>query len=296
LDDGHGGRKDARAFLEQHGVTFGAGASATIKPDSSTLVLKNTPEQIKVAIGVLARFPGVVLGPHDLPIRKVKFPLLPTPPIAGMPGGSTAASEPVNTIGVLKEFPGSSIDVGRATLAAELNQDPQASASRYAAIVANFDAQRRSAATAVYGLGEAYRKMGRNAEARIQYARILREFVDFPELARQSQRQLSTTSPSAPDPEFVGAMGGGNADAAEEERALAQQELALLERQLTLTQDRIQAGLMPQSEALSLQRDILRLKQQLVRLSRGSGRPPGTTPPSADGAHGDHEPAPARGQ
>jgi hypothetical protein len=133
--------------------------------------------------------------------------------------------------------------------------------------------------------------MGRNTEARVQYARILREFVDFPEVARQSQRQLSTTSGSA-DPGFVGTLGGGSAETADEERVLMQEELALLERELALTQDRITAGMAPQTQALPLQRDILRVKQQLVRLPRG-GRASSSTPPAVDGS-GNHEPTPAR--
>jgi hypothetical protein len=319
MNDGHGGSKNAQELLQQNGVTFGPGAVATYKADSASLVVRNTRDQIKLVERVLPQLPGAVVisasgvpvmgdtvsagGPGSTPssagvrtatastVRGAANYLPPpsTPPVAGMPGGRTAVNEPV-AVGVLKEFPVASIDVGRANLAAELNQDPQASASRYAAIVANFDAQRQAAATAVYGLGEAYRKMGRNAEARVQYARILREFVDFPELARQSQRQLSTTSGGA-DLEFSGTVDGGNAETTDEERVLVRQELALLERELATTQDRIKAGLSPQSESLQLQRDILRLKQQLVRLSRGSGRATSTTPPSGGGS-GNHESTP----
>ncbi len=220
---------------------------------------------------------------------------MPAPPLApGFAGagapGMPAANPPVNAWGVLKEYAAGTIDVGRANLSAELNQDPQASASRYAAIVANFDAQRQAAATAIYGLGEAYRKMGRVAEARVQYARILREFVDFSELARQSQRQLSATPVSA-DLELTGTF-GGSAETVEEEKVLLKEEMALLERQLALIQDRIQAGIVPQTEALPLQRDILRVKQQLLRLPRGQGKPAISTPPApgTDGS-GNHEPA-----
>jgi hypothetical protein len=220
------------------------------------------------------------------------LPPTPPPPRAG--GSISLESGFGGSIyAVGREFPVTSVEVAQAHLAGELNHDPQASASRYAAIVANFDAQRQAAATAVYGLGEAYRKMGRNVEARVQYARILREFVDFPELARQSQRQLSTTSSPA-DPDSAGGISnGGRSENVQEERALLREELELLERELVRTQDRINAGVEPTSSGLQLQRDILRLKQQLARLPRSGG---GTLPPTplpegggadSQGSHGE---------
>jgi hypothetical protein len=53
-----------------------------------------------------------------------------------------------------------------------------------------FDSQRPAAAQAVFRLGECYRRLKRFEEARIQYARILREFTDSPELVAQSARLL----------------------------------------------------------------------------------------------------------
>jgi hypothetical protein len=190
-----------------------------------------------------------------------------------------------------KEFPVTSVEVAQAHLAEELNQDPQGAASRYAAIVANFDAQRQAAATAIYGLGESYRKMGRNAEARIQYARILREFVDFPELTRQSQRQLSSTPPARDE---EGNSFGGRTDASDEERALLREELSLLEKEWQTTQERIKAGLAPTNEGLQLQRDILKLKQQLARLPREANRTPTPAPEKHESldAGGENKPEP----
>jgi TolA-binding protein len=73
----------------------------------------------------------------------------------------------------------------------DVNADPKNAALQYQNFIAGFDSQREAAAHAVFGLGEAYRKLGRMEEARAQYARILREFVDFPDLARQSQKLLA---------------------------------------------------------------------------------------------------------
>jgi hypothetical protein len=328
FDDGHGGTTNASDVLQQNGVTFEKGAFAIFIRASSTLVVKNTPEQIKLVEGVISHsrpavevgapgftsgFGGTIsvsggksgrgatatLGGGLAPsaVNHSEYAPSPTPPRPGARIGVEGVSGIVadSAYAVSGEFPVTSVEVGRAHLAGELNHDPQASASRYAAIVANFDAQRQAAATAVYGLGEAYRKMGRNVEARVQYARILREFVDFPELTRQSQRQLSTTSSPA-DPDSAGGISdGGRSENVQEERALLREELELLERELVRTQDRIKAGVEPTSSALQLQRDILRLKQQLARLPRvGGGAPP--TPLPEGGGAGLHDSHGARGE
>jgi hypothetical protein len=201
------------------------------------------------------------------------------------------------------------IDLARAKLAAELSADPQAAASRYAALVANFDAQRQSAAQAIFGLGEAYRRMKRFTEARVQYARILREFVDFPELAKLSQKQLGSTTSFTGDDDPRGeqplatpiAPGIATSPAVwREQRELVMEELQLLNEELARTKSRIEAGVEPKSSTLPLQREILRLKQELLRIPNDDARATPTqkapSPAPADPSH-EHEheaPAPAR--
>jgi hypothetical protein len=69
--------------------------------------------------------------------------------------------------------------------------DPARAIDSYQQIVREFDQRRPAAAQAIFRLAESYRKLGRNEEAKVQYARILREFTDQPQLAQLSQRQLS---------------------------------------------------------------------------------------------------------
>ena len=57
--------------------------------------------------------------------------------------------------------------------------------------LAAFDNSRADAANAVFRLAECYRRLKRFDEAKVQYARILREFVDFPDLAKPSQKLLA---------------------------------------------------------------------------------------------------------
>jgi hypothetical protein len=53
-----------------------------------------------------------------------------------------------------------------------------------------------------------------------------------------------------------------------EERELVMQELKLLEGELETIKTRIQQGVEPTSSALPIQREILQLKQRLVRLRK----------------------------
>ncbi len=180
----------------------------------------------------------------------------------------------------------------------EVSANPQDAAHRYEAIIAGFDSQRAAAAQAVFRLGESYRRMGRVDEARVQFARILREFVDFPELAALSQQQLTQALPrpqpgsvyGTPPVYFGGSEAGGSPPAGgmasgyapvtpriapapsdeaaaavrEEERALLQEEIGLLEEALSDVSQQFMSGVASRSDVLSVQREILQLKRQLL--------------------------------
>ena len=75
-------------------------------------------------------------------------------------------------------------------LAEEREQDYVKAAEHYRSVIREFDAQRNEAANAVFRLGECLRKLGRLEEAKVQYARVLREFPDFVELTKQSHVHL----------------------------------------------------------------------------------------------------------
>jgi ankyrin repeat protein len=82
----------------------------------------------------------------------------------------------------------------------EANHNLDAAIKAYQSVITQQDDQRKLAATAVFRLGECYRKLGRTNEAAAQYERILREFADQPSLPALSRQYLgeaaSATSPS----------------------------------------------------------------------------------------------------
>src|SRR5439155_19782212 len=55
------------------------------------------------------------------------------------------------------------------------------------------------AASAVFRLGECYRKLGKTNEASAQYERILRKFADQGELAALSRQHLPLSATAAPE-------------------------------------------------------------------------------------------------
>ena len=182
----------------------------------------------------------------------------------------------------------------RTILDEEVSANPQDAARKYEAVISAFDSQRADAAQAIFRLGETYRKLNRLDEARVQYARILREFVDFPELARLSQQQLSQTPPTlvrggsrmAGEGSFAGHLARTAATSAEE-RKLLNEEIHLLERQLSQTQELVKSGSAETAALIPIQREILQLKRQLLRYENNAGPPtPDTLTPPAAGASG----------
>jgi cytohesin len=88
----------------------------------------------------------------------------------------------------------------------EANHNYQAAIKAYEAVVANFDSNRNYAATAIFRLGEIYRKQGKTNEATAQYERVLREFSDQSALADLSREHVPQAASTA-----VASGGGANA-------------------------------------------------------------------------------------
>ena len=81
----------------------------------------------------------------------------------------------------------------------EANHNLGAAIQVYQSLIDRFDTDRKLAATAVFRLGECYRKQGSTNEANAQYQRILREFADQAPLVTLSRQNLATLggSPAA---------------------------------------------------------------------------------------------------
>jgi ankyrin repeat protein len=88
----------------------------------------------------------------------------------------------------------------------EANHNLDAAIKAYQSVITQQDDQRKLAATAVFRLGECYRKLGRTNEATAQYERILRDFADQPSLPALSRQYLGEAA-STPSPSMRGVNG-----------------------------------------------------------------------------------------
>jgi tetratricopeptide (TPR) repeat protein len=73
----------------------------------------------------------------------------------------------------------------------EANRNLDAAISNYQSLATQFDQDRQIAATAIFRLGECYRKLGQTNDAVVQYLRVIREFPDQKTLATLSQQNLT---------------------------------------------------------------------------------------------------------
>jgi biopolymer transport protein ExbD len=120
---------------------------------------------------------------------------------------------------------------GAGLLREEGEGDLASAEAAYRLAIQQFDRQREGAANAIFRLGEVYRKMGRIEEAKVQYARILREFPDMVRLTELSHARLfgedgrtratSQIAPAQPTPGTGTAAGrGAEQDPTEYERMM----------------------------------------------------------------------------
>ena len=79
----------------------------------------------------------------------------------------------------------------------EANRNLDAAIQAYQTALNQFDNQRKIAATAVFRLGECYRKLGKTNEAIAQYQRVGRDFTDQDALVKLSAQNLSALGTSA---------------------------------------------------------------------------------------------------
>jgi cytohesin len=94
----------------------------------------------------------------------------------------------------------------------EANRNLDAAIANYQSLANAFDKDRQLAATAIFRLGECYRKLGKTNEAIVQYQRIVKEFSDQPSLVTLSRQNVAGLNSHA-------AASSGKLESVEEVRA-----------------------------------------------------------------------------
>ncbi len=158
----------------------------------------------------------------------------------------------------------------------EANHNLDAAIKEYQSVVAQSDEQRKVIATALFRLGECYRKLGRTNEANAQYQRILRDFSE--------QEQLVTVIQASriiPRRAEVGAVPGRSSDLEREEARLfaeltqANSHLNALNRMQREKQFDAAAQLSNDKNLATLQEQLRAAEQKLANLGAdlGPGHP-----------------------
>src|ERR1017187_6427572 len=121
----------------------------------------------------------------------------------------------------------------------EANQNLGAAIQAYQTVANQFDKDRKLAATAIFRLGECYRKQGNTNDAATQYERVLREFSDQPTLVTLSRQNLAVLG-SAPPAVAAPVL----SDAArKEQKHLLEEEIKLVQKQLDMQQTKFRGGI-----------------------------------------------------
>src|SRR5436190_14306386 len=84
----------------------------------------------------------------------------------------------------------------------EGNHNLLAAIEGYQNIITRFDESRSTTATAIFRLGECYRKQGKTNEAVAAYQRVIREFRDQNTLATLSEQNIGSLAVPAPSQTF----------------------------------------------------------------------------------------------
>jgi tetratricopeptide (TPR) repeat protein len=143
----------------------------------------------------------------------------------------------------------------------EVNQNLTKAIEAYQAIVAQFDEERKTAASALYRLAECSRKAGKRDQALAAYQRVVREFPDQAALVESSRQQLTTAfgSPGAALARRATRTAGAVASQ-DRPRESREREKTAFENLLVAYEQRIKAGVMS--------RDSKEYQQLLERVSR----------------------------
>lgn len=170
----------------------------------------------------------------------------------------------------------------------EANQNLDAAITSYQSVLAGHEDQRKLAATALFRLGECYRKLGRTNDAVVQYQRIVRDFADQTNLVTLSRQNLvglgaNELSLRATQDQAGGRPGPTPAQI-EAHRLLIERvelEIKSTEAKLARQKDLIRQNVAPLSSGDEMEARLLDLRRQLI-LARDAG--PASTRDNADAA------------
>ncbi|MBZ5497341.1 MAG: tetratricopeptide repeat protein [Acidobacteriia bacterium] len=169
----------------------------------------------------------------------------------------------------------------KAIVEEEANQNLDKAIQAYQSILAQFDEERKTAATALFHLADCYRKQGKTEQAMAAYRRVVQEFSDQTKLADASRNYLPkasgisqnqpTAASSASSPQQV-AEARKVLEARQRYRELLQKEIVLVERQIMTMQQRVEIGAVSPGgpEMTALMKELLELQRTMAAFDAGA--------------------------
>jgi tetratricopeptide (TPR) repeat protein len=150
----------------------------------------------------------------------------------------------------------------KAIVEEEANQKLEKAVEAYTKILAQYDEDRKFAATALFHLAECSRKLGRKEKAIAAYQRVLREFPDQIALANASRNYLAQAYGIVLSQREQDMLKLQLLEIENQEKEL-QLQLGIVEEKLQAAHKKLESGLIPPSELLPIQLEIERIKMRL---------------------------------
>ena len=151
----------------------------------------------------------------------------------------------------------------------EANQNLDAAIKAYQSVLERHDEQRKLASTALFRLGECYRKLGRTNDAVAQYQRLLRDYSDQTTLVTITRQNLAGLSPRMAETTSISIAAKTSAPLDPRQRSLFLEGIKLAERQLAEAKEKTRVGVIPPISQARYEREVLRLKRELALADEG---------------------------
>lgn len=174
----------------------------------------------------------------------------------------------------------------KAIVEEEANQNLDKAIAAYQIILAQFEEERKAAATALFHLADCYRKQGKKEQAVASYRRVIREFPEQAQLTSASSNQLVKTYGLSQSQSVTTASGKGREtseyerqvmEARQRYRKALEMEIQLVESQIAQTERRIQIGTASFNEMSNLRKELLELQQRMAIFDAGGMPLPSAT-------------------
>src|SRR6185436_5071157 len=120
----------------------------------------------------------------------------------------------------------------------EANHNLDAAIQAYQSVINQYDDQRKIAATAVFRLGECYRKQGKTNDAVLQYQRLLADFADQASLIAPSEKNLAALGQASSSGEGGPIVGTTRTVTDPDQLKLLKEEIKLVESEIAAAEAR----------------------------------------------------------